>query len=214
MGNIEIKAKDGDVVVVHLHLDQGKSSASLDHCKLVCEVTEKVANWMERVTPAWERFLDLAYAQGNTVIFTFPANKGWTTGDYNRTVAFIRDLFARLYADRENERSGATVRATPPAYPIVSAAAMSPDEAAAYIKRARDCAYKDAVKDTARLHWDERTVRHQSVRALLGNLRNLGVRIPPEVLYGVVHQVSTQALFVGRLSNLDISNIMGDPTGK
>lgn len=201
-----------EIVTIYVLLDAwGKSSADVAHCNLVRNATLEVVHNLKDAKPDGGYFLNCAHAQGNVVLFSFSAKQGWGADDYHRAVTLVADAFASAYEDKASALNGST-RISPPPYPSVGAYVMSKENAARDFKRSRDYAYRDAVKAHARLLWDERTVRHSSVTALLGNLHNAGEDIAPELLYGTTIQGSTQALFVGKLSDLDIVHMMSDPT--
>lgn len=201
-----------EIVTIYVLLDAwGKSSADVAHCNLVRDVTLEVVHSLKDAETDGGYFLNCAHAQGNVVLFSFSAKQGWGPDDYHRAVTIVADAFASAYEDKASALNGST-RISPPPYPSVGAYVTSKENAARDFKRSRDYAYRDAVKAHARLLWDERTVRHSSVTALLGNLHNAGKDIAPELLYGTTIQGSTQALFVGKLSDLDIMHMMSDPT--
>ena len=201
-----------EVVTIYVLLDAwGKSSADVEHCNLVRDAALEVMHSLKDAKSGGGYFLDCAHAQGNVALFSFRAKQGWGPDDYHRAVTLVADAFASVYEDKASALNGST-RISPPPYPSVGAYVMSKESAARAFKRYRDYAYRDAVKAHARLLWDERTVRHSSVNALLGNLHNAGEDIAPELLYGTTIQGSTQALFVGKLSVLDIMHMMSDPT--
>lgn len=201
-----------EIVTIYVLLDAwGKSSADVAHCNLVRDAALEVVHNLKDAKTDGGYFLNCAHAQGNVVLFSFSAKQGWGPDDYHRAVTIVADAFASAYEDNASALSGST-RISPPPYPSVGAYVTSKENAARDFKRSRDYAYRDAVKAHARLLWDERTVRHSSVTALLGNLHNAGEDIAPELLYGTTIQGSTQALFVGKLSDLDIMHMMSDPT--